>query len=114
MARCDRCLRKVGGPDAAKYPIGIVAAKGADALLVLTEWDEFRTVDLNELKKIMKGDYIFDGRNIYEPEEAIAAGFHYVGIGRRIMKKSDDRKSGIKVKINNPKSKKSLILIKKD
>jgi len=58
------------------------AVKGADALLVLTEWDEFRTTDFREIKKQMKGDYIFDGRNIFEPEEVRSAGLFYEGIGR--------------------------------
>jgi len=58
------------------------AARGANALLVLTEWDEFRAVDLGELKKMMKGDVLIDGRNIYEPKEAVANGFCYEGVGR--------------------------------
>jgi UDPglucose 6-dehydrogenase len=58
------------------------AVQGADALLVLTEWDEFRTTDFREIKKQMKGDYIFDGRNIFEPEEVRSAGLFYEGIGR--------------------------------
>ncbi|MBN2087497.1 UDP-glucose/GDP-mannose dehydrogenase family protein [Candidatus Peregrinibacteria bacterium] len=76
------------------------AAKDADALLVLTEWDEFRTVDLNELNRVMRGNYLFDGRNIFEPEEAISAGFNYVGIGRAV--KRVESSSNIKVKINKP------------
>jgi len=60
------------------------AAKDADALLVLTEWDEFRTVDFKELKEVMKGDYVFDGRNIYEPKEVRASGLYYEGIGRQM------------------------------
>ena len=83
------------------------AAKGSDALLVLTEWDEFRTVDLNELKKVMKGSYLFDGRNIYEPIEAINAGFNYVGIGR-ISAKKDEKKSYLKITIKKPKTEKVL------
>ncbi|HLD71385.1 MAG TPA: UDP-glucose/GDP-mannose dehydrogenase family protein [Candidatus Peribacteraceae bacterium] len=57
------------------------AAKGADALVLLTEWDEFRGVDFMELKKTLKGTDLFDGRNIYEPEEVKTAGLHYHGIG---------------------------------
>ncbi|MCF7844340.1 MAG: UDP-glucose/GDP-mannose dehydrogenase family protein [Kiritimatiellales bacterium] len=57
------------------------AAKEADVVIVLTEWDEFRGVDLNKLKEIMKGNDIFDGRNIYEPEEMREAGLQYHGIG---------------------------------
>jgi UDPglucose 6-dehydrogenase len=57
------------------------ALHGADALLVLTEWDVFRGVDLKEVKKVMKGDLLFDGRNVYEPREVDAQGLQYIGIG---------------------------------
>lgn len=57
------------------------AAKGADALILLTEWDEFRTVDLAELKKTMKGDVLIDGRNVYTPAVAQKAGLRYEGVG---------------------------------
>lgn len=57
------------------------AAKGADALLVLTEWDEFRGADLGEVKRAMKGTHLFDGRNVYEPKEVSDAGLEYHGIG---------------------------------
>jgi UDPglucose 6-dehydrogenase len=57
------------------------AATGADALVLLTEWDVFRGADLDELKKTMKGLHLFDGRNVYEPGIAKAAGFNYHGIG---------------------------------
>lgn len=57
------------------------AVKGADALLVLTEWDIFRGVDLKAVQKEMKGNLLFDGRNIYEPSEVADAGLQYIGIG---------------------------------
>jgi len=57
------------------------AVKGADALAVITEWDVFRGADLKEIKGLMKGDLLFDGRNIYEPSEVREAGLKYVGIG---------------------------------
>lgn len=75
------------------------AATGADALLVLTEWDEFRTVDFAQLKSVMRGDYLFDGRNIYEPDEVITAGLNYEGIGRVFQKKA--RQDQIKVIIKD-------------
>lgn len=59
-----------------------LAAKGADALVLVTEWKEFWSVDFEKLKKRMKGDVIFDGRNIWNPEEIVNAGFTYYGIGR--------------------------------
>lgn len=57
------------------------ALKGVDALLVLTEWDEFRGADLQKVKAAMKGKDLFDGRNIYEPKEVSDAGLAYHGIG---------------------------------
>jgi UDPglucose 6-dehydrogenase len=57
------------------------AAKGADAALVLTEWDAFRGIDLKALKKTMKGKDLFDGRNIYEPVEVKGVGLKYNGVG---------------------------------
>lgn len=57
------------------------AAEEADAVILLTEWDVFRGVDLEELKCVMRGRHLFDGRNIYDPEEAKAAGLTYHGIG---------------------------------
>lgn len=58
------------------------AVEGADALLVVTEWDEFRAIDLVRVKELMKGDLICDGRNIYKPEEVGKLGFKYKSIGR--------------------------------
>ena len=58
------------------------ALEGADALIILTEWDEFRTPDFQKIKSLMKQHIIIDGRNIYEPEEAEKAGFKYKGVGR--------------------------------
>lgn len=57
------------------------AAKDCDALIILTEWDEFRGVDFAELKRMMKGNHLFDGRNIYVPEEVTEEGLVYHGIG---------------------------------
>jgi len=58
------------------------AVKDADALLVLTEWNEFKQLDLQEVKKLMRKLYIFDGRNIYDPSKVKKIGFIYKGIGR--------------------------------
>lgn len=59
----------------------LAAANGAHAVILLTEWDEFRGIDLQELKCVMKGKDLFDGRNVYEPEAVKAAGLVYHGIG---------------------------------
>ncbi len=57
----------------------------ADALVVVTEWNEFRLLNYNVLSKLMKSKVIFDGRNIYEQNEMIEHGFVYYGIGRGRM-----------------------------
>ena len=58
------------------------AAKGADALVIVTEWNQFRNLDLNKLKKLAKGKFFFDLRNIYEPDRLIKMGFKYYSTGR--------------------------------
>jgi UDPglucose 6-dehydrogenase len=58
------------------------ALRGADALIVVTEWKEFRSVDLEAMRPLMRRPVIVDGRNILEPAEARAAGFDYTGVGR--------------------------------
>lgn len=58
------------------------AAEGADLLMVLTDWDEFKEIDLGEIKKIMTSPNIVDGRNIYSQEKAKEFGFNYIGVGR--------------------------------
>ena len=58
------------------------AAQGADALLICTEWHAFRNPNFEELKTALKSHVIFDGRNIYSPEEMKAQGFTYYSIGR--------------------------------
>lgn len=58
------------------------AAKNADALIVLTEWNEFKQIDLAKLKKIMNSPVLFDGRNIYHPELMKKIGFIYYSVGR--------------------------------
>ncbi len=59
------------------------ALEGADALLIVTEWKEFRSPDFERIKDALKQPVIFDGRNLYEPEVPRAAGIEYSAIGRR-------------------------------
>src|SRR5690606_1379315 len=59
------------------------AMSGADALVILTEWNEFRALDLNRVKGLLRRPLIPDLRNIYNPDEMAAAGFEYDCIGRR-------------------------------
>ncbi|MFA5320506.1 MAG: UDP-glucose/GDP-mannose dehydrogenase family protein [Candidatus Omnitrophota bacterium] len=58
------------------------AAKGADCLLIITEWEEFRSLDPAKLKKVMRGQFIIDGRNIFDPAAMKKAGFVYKSVGR--------------------------------
>jgi UDPglucose 6-dehydrogenase len=57
-------------------------AEGCDALVVLTEWNEFKHLDLARIRAIMRTPVIIDGRNVYEPRTMWEAGFLYRGIGR--------------------------------
>ncbi|WP_333834420.1 UDP-glucose dehydrogenase family protein [Rubrimonas sp.] len=58
------------------------AAKGASAIVVITEWNMFRGLDLRRLRGVMAGEALVDMRNVYRPDEAVAAGFAYSSIGR--------------------------------
>lgn len=57
-------------------------AEGADALMVVTEWNEFKQVDLGRIKSLMRQPVIIDGRNLYDPEKMAALGFTYRSVGR--------------------------------
>jgi UDPglucose 6-dehydrogenase len=58
------------------------AAAGADVAVVITEWNEFRALDLDALSAVMRGKVLVDLRNVFQPRDAAAAGFSYAGIGR--------------------------------
>ena len=58
------------------------AAHGADALLILTEWEEFANLDLNRLRQELRYPIVIDGRNLYDPEVMAAQGFTYYSVGR--------------------------------
>ena len=68
--------------DVAFCPSPYAAAEGADALVIVTEWDEFRALDLNRMKKLLNQPLLVDLRNIYPEAEAANAGFTLVGVGR--------------------------------
>ena len=59
------------------------AVEGANALLLITEWDEFKKLDLKKIKKAMANPIIVDGRNIYDPAAGRKLGFEYYSIGRK-------------------------------
>lgn len=58
------------------------AVKGADALVIVTEWNQFRNLDLKKIKRYLRGRFFFDLRNIYEPDKLIKMGFIYSSTGR--------------------------------
>lgn len=57
-------------------------AHGSNALVIATEWNQFRNLDLLRIKKLLKSPILLDLRNLYDPEKAEALGFIYEGIGR--------------------------------
>jgi len=69
-------------PEIEMMPDPYTLAEGCDALMVLTEWNEFKQLDLERIKKSMRQPFLFDGRNIYDPEDMNNYGFHYRGVGR--------------------------------
>ena len=72
MALCRIGGRPVRGDD----------GQGADALVVLTEWQEYRVLDLERAKKAMRRPVVVDARNLYEPARIRQAGFTYSSVGR--------------------------------
>jgi len=62
------------------------AVEGADALMIMTEWPEFRTPDFEKLNASLKNKVIFDGRNLYELEDMAKMGYEYHSIGRKTVK----------------------------
>ena len=81
----DPIVRSPG--DKSKLPViysqnSYEAATGADVLVVVTEWNEFMQLDLAKIRKVMRGNTLIDGRNIYDPEKAKQFGFEYIGVGR--------------------------------
>jgi len=59
------------------------AAAGADCVVLMTEWNQYRALDLQRLKSRMNAPVFIDLRNVYEPEAMKSAGFRYVGVGRK-------------------------------
>ena len=69
-------------PDVEYLEDAYAVAAGADALVLITEWNEFRQLDLRRVKQLMRTPVVIDGRNIYDPGAMKAMGFTYRGIGR--------------------------------
>ncbi len=79
----ERTARRVFGDRIRYTNVPYEALEGADALFVVTEWNEFRHPDFDRMKALMKTPVIFDGRNIYDPSRMNELGFKYMGLGRR-------------------------------
>ena len=80
----DEARRVFGATARLAYAASPMAAvEGADALVVVTEWQEFRSPDFTELGRLLRQPLLFDGRNLFDPAQVRAAGLEYFGIGRR-------------------------------
>jgi UDPglucose 6-dehydrogenase len=69
------------------------AAQDVDAILITTEWEEFRNIDWERLRKIVSHPLIVDGRNMFNPTDLTSRGFHYISIGRQPAFSSDEDSS---------------------
>ena len=69
-------------PDVAMCRDAYETAEGADALVIATEWNEFRALNLDRIKKLLKRPLIIDLRNVYDPQRMKAEGFTYISVGR--------------------------------
>ncbi len=72
-----------GRPGPGFAPSALAAAEGADALVIVTEWKEFRSPDFERLRALLRTPLVFDGRNLWDPALPEAAGLEYHAIGRR-------------------------------
>jgi UDPglucose 6-dehydrogenase len=71
--------------------------EGADALVLITEWNEFRALDLDRVKSLLRQPVVIDLRNIYQPDEMIAAGLSYHSIGRPGGEPMTETPAGLRV-----------------
>lgn len=84
--------RKQLGERVSYHKVNYDALEEADALIIVTEWNEFRRPDFERMKALMKTPVIFDGRNLYEPQQMVEAGFSYFSMGRVPVRNGADRK----------------------
>jgi UDPglucose 6-dehydrogenase len=78
--------KRVFGGRVTYHRVNYEALQGADALLIVTEWNEFRRPDFPRMKTLLRRPIIFDGRNLYEPEVMREHGFTYFPIGRSVVR----------------------------
>jgi UDPglucose 6-dehydrogenase len=82
-AAMERAREVLPASDKMSYAGGIYeAAKGADAVLILTDWKEFANIDLVRLNQVVRFPIVIDGRNLYKPQQMLEHGFTYVSVGR--------------------------------
>jgi UDPglucose 6-dehydrogenase len=81
-------------PDVEMMPDPYTLAQGCDALVVMTEWNEFKQLDKPRLRDLMRHPVMYDGRNIYEPDEMVKFGFIYRGVGRGYNAKNLEKEAG--------------------
>jgi UDPglucose 6-dehydrogenase len=82
--------KKFFGSRVSYHKVNYDALEGADALVLVTEWNEFRRPDFERMKGLLKSPVIFDGRNVYEPQQMAALGFTYYSMGRRTVRGEAD------------------------
>jgi len=78
--------RRAFGERVTYHRVNYEALGGADALLIVTEWNEFRRPDFARMKRLLRRPIIFDGRNLYDPEVMREHGFTYLPIGRAAVR----------------------------
>ena len=90
--------RLIAGLETAAEPYGCIA--DADAMVILTEWDEFRALDLDRVKAALKSPIVVDMRNIYRADDMAAKGFQYFGVGQG----QTSEQSAVDLQRKSPKS----------
>ena len=81
--QAEKAARRIFGSDLSFVKGSYDAIKGVDALVILTEWNEFREPDFEKMRSLMRSPVIFDGRNLFSPEQMRNQGFTYISIGRQ-------------------------------
>ena len=82
-------------PDVTYCADAYEVAAGSDALILVTEWDEFKELDMEKVASLMNQPVMVDGRNLYSPDDMVAAGFIYEGIGRHSTRQDADKDSSL-------------------
>jgi UDPglucose 6-dehydrogenase len=98
-AAMDRAAEEFGPNNPVKFATGSYEAmEGADACLVLTEWEDFAALDLHRVKKLLRYPIVVDGRNLFKPADMEAAGLNYYSVGRPdvVSERSVTIKSSVK------------------